>query len=588
MRKGQWIFFLALISFDAAASVTNVPAGTTVADGSIGAGDRQNVYGTANNFEIGGVQDIGAGGTANGSQIISGGGQYISAGGAAYDTVIRGGELVVHGGTAYDTILYDGFVNLDSGLIENLSLYGGGVMILPGAVSDILTAGGGVIALYEGGRMQGDVSLTNAALTVVGDNQFDRLSLDNAEVTFNSFGGAPIQVDIAELQGNGRFNIRTNFGSGNNDILNVSKGSGNFGLVVADYSSESEFPDQIDLLSRTADNTENFYLVGGAMDIGAFQYTLLEDAGRWYLQRTYDYTDTSVIAKDTYATLSSIFYTHLDNIHARLSETRMTPKSGLWVRSLGREIKFDLGEGSKVDVDVYGGQFGADYVVPLGGLSRLKIGAGGGYTDASQKYVRFGRGDGETYSFSVYATAVSQQNFYLDLVASYYRHKQKIRSHVPSGLPVDSKYDLDAYSLSAEIGRRFLLNNGYFIEPQLQMFFMDIDDVDYRTSFNTPVRGKKQTSAVGRAGFAFGKNWNDKAEIYATASLLREFSGKSKITVSDWTFTENISETSFRLGAGMNVHLSEHAEGFANIATMFGNKSVRIPVEGSLGLKISF
>lgn len=588
MNKWLLFLFFVLAIGEAPAAVVTVPAGSTENGGSIGERDRQNVYGTANNVTVSGMQEIFSGGAANGSVINLNGNQFIRNGGLAANSVISGGGMTVLGGTADNPVLYDGLVDLDYGTVNNITMHGGVFLIYAGGAANGLSADGGKAYLYDRGYLNGDVELKNSSLSIVGNNTLDNLVMDNAQVSFMSFFNTPITVRIGSLQGNGRFDIRTNFSAGQNDVLDIARGSGRFGLAVADYSSGSRFPDQIDLLPKTPQNQESFYLVGGAMDIGAHQYVLAESADRWYLQRTYDYTDTAVIAKDTYATLNSIFYAHLQNIYARLGEFRMKPKSGMWARGLGRRLKFDLSEDSKTDIDVYGVQFGADYAVGLEHLKYAKIGISGGYTNTNQKFERAGKGSGDTYSVSLYSTLLSRNNSYLDMVAAYYWHQQHLNSRVPSGLPVRSKYHLNAYSLSAETGHRFELGRGCFAEPQAQLYYMDVDDMNYRTSLNTPVKGENQNSVLGRIGLVLGKNWQEKAEVYVSASVLHELDGKSNITVADKRFDESIDGTFVKLVAGADVRLAENFDMYASIGTMFGDSSIKMPVDGSLGLRWQF
>ena len=50
---------------------------------------------------------------------------------------------------------------------------------------------------------------------------------------------------------------------------------------------------------------------------------------------------------------------------------------------------------------------------------------------------------------------------------------------------------------SAEIGQRFLLQDSWFIEPQLQATYMWLDDVSYRTTYNTLIKGEDQEGYPG-------------------------------------------------------------------------------------------
>ena len=132
-----------------------------------------------------------------------------------------------------------------------------------------------------------------------------------------------------------------------------------------------------------------------------------------------------------------------------------------------------------------------------------------------------------------------------------------------------------------------MFGKGYFIEPQTQIYFMDVDDIRYTTTLATQINGKNQNSLLTRLGITFGKMWQN-AEVYVSGDLIKEFDGKSKITVADWTFDEKIDGTFVRFGVGANMNINEKMSLYANASTMLGDNEARIPIEGSFGLKWSF
>ncbi|MBE6448569.1 MAG: autotransporter outer membrane beta-barrel domain-containing protein [Alphaproteobacteria bacterium] len=576
---------LGLFVFEAGATEYEVVATDTVADGVIGFADRQIVHGTVNDFTIIGVQDVYDYGNVHNNIIY--GSQNIYEGGAANNSIVRGGKQVLEGGVANNTILEYGNLYFNKGTANNVTIKRGKMTLLPSAQVNGLVATGGIAEVYEGGIMKGNINLDNAKLNVIGNNEFDNLNLNNSVVALMSENSESISVTINNLQGNGRFDIRTNLGANKKDLINIANGSGDFGLSVVDKSSSKEFPEQIDLLPNNAQNQENFYLVGGAVDVGARRYVLKEDDTRWYLQRTLGYSDTALIAKDIYATLGTLFYGHLQNIYARMGEFRSTPQSGFWVRSIGQNLRFRLGEKTKTNIDVYGAQLGADYLLNGNWFEYSKFGVSLGYTNSDYDFEFDGMGAGDTYSIALYSSLYNKTGLFVDMSAAYYWHKQKVRSHIPSGMAVYSNYDLNAYSLSAELGYRFVFGKGYFIEPQTQIYFMDVDDIRYTTTLATQINGKNQNSLLTRLGITLGKMWQN-AEVYVSGDLIKEFDGKSKITVADWTFDEKIDGTFVRFGVGANMNINEKMSLYANASTMLGDNEVRIPIEGSFGLKWSF
>lgn len=79
--------------------------------------------------------------------------------------------------------------------------------------------------------------------------------------------------------------------------MDIGGDNGNFGLIVHDYSADGNLPAEFKLIDETSSAADNFYLVGNAVDVGAFRYNLQHDGDDWVLHRTQEHTDSSLIAK---------------------------------------------------------------------------------------------------------------------------------------------------------------------------------------------------------------------------------------------------------------------------------------------------
>ena len=583
MRK----FFLSLIAL-LVPEIVNATiyevVGTDVLNGGIlNANDTQNVHGVVNRYLIEGTQNIYDYGTAYYNNIVNLGQQNVYSGGRSLNSSVFGGIINGLGGEISDVTLNGGTINLEKGRANNFVVASGNLNIFSTAVLNGLEAVGGDISLYKGGTIENDISLQNSTLKIMGDNRLESLKMQSGVIELIPINNIPSKLEVNDLQGNGRIDIRTNFANGDNEVLKIGQGNGNFGLSIIDIGSGENIAEHITLLPKNSANQENLYLVGGELDIGAKKYILQEDNASWFLQQTLTPTDTAIIAKDTYATMSSVLYSHMNGIYSRQGEFRRNLESGIWVKGLGQKIKFDLNHNSKTEVDIYGVQLGADYALKINGFKNINIGVGVGYSDSKYNFDVYGQGDGESYSTSIYSTLLMYNNSYIDLVAGYYWHKQKNKSYVPSGLQVNSKYNLNAYILSVEIGRRFGFKDGYFIEPQMQISYMNVDDVDYMTSLNTKVKGLGLDSMMGRIGLMLGKNWQGKGEVYFSAGLIKEFDTKTKIKVADVVFNEELDETLLQFGIGTDLQLTNKARFYADVATTLGD-DIKVPIEGNLGI----
>ncbi len=566
----------------------------------------ENVHsgGVANNTTInGGSMNVYAGGKAfgtlinSGSQVVYGEDsgatiavgalQTVKAGGSAIGTTILGRQDVY--GTAEDTNLAAG-----TQLIRQNATFTGGtnnggrLYIYDYATVSDLTLNGGDTTIYPNVDLGGTTKINNASVTFYDNSVIDNLQMNNGNVTMFTFGEG--ELTIGNLSGNGTFNLESNFANGNNDTLIVNGGSGNFALTVVDYSLEGGLPERIHLVEQNG-GSENFYLKGGVMDAGAFEYELVHSGNEWVLQKTQNNTDSSILAKNTFSSLNSIFYTHLRNINTRLGESRFNNARGAWVRGIWREVDLRYNDATDSDIDIGGAQAGFDVSINQKWVKDWTVGLSTAYTSEDQTFDRDGKGEGYTNSVSIYSTMVNEKNQYLDLVGAYYYHRQKLKTYLPSQLPVLGKYNVDAWSLSAEIGQRFDVFDSWFIEPQLQATYMWLDDISYRTNHQTKVEGEKQDSFMARIGLMGGKEFKETLgfpfTVYAKTSLLKEFRNRSEVTIADYTFDEDLGGTIWEFGAGISANIDENNAMYANIATYQGNE-IKIPYDISFGFRHSF
>lgn len=564
----------------------------------------QYVYGQSNGTILnGGTMTVYAGGTSSGTilnagtqivrgydqnaQIGVGALQRVESGGVAENTVISGRQEVY--GTAQNTVL-----NAGTQLIEENATFlngtnnGGRLYIYDYATVSDLTVNGGETVVYPNVDLTGTTTLNQSAITFYDNATLDDLQMNNGHVEMFALGLGTLTLN--QLSGRGTFGLTSNFSGGTNDKLVVGGGSGQFGLIVTDYSLEENLPDRIALIDQTGGSSQ-FYLVGGAMDAGAFEYELVHSGQEWALQKTYNHTDSSILAKNTFSSLSSIFYTHLRNLNTRLGETHFAHENGLWVRAINRRVELNYRDNSDADIDIWGIQGGFDIDVPQNWVDSWNIGFSTAYTTSDQKFDRTGDGDGYTNSVSLYSTIINQRRQYLDLIATYYHHRQKLTTYMPSGLSVLGRYHLNGWSVSAEAGQRFWLKGNWFLEPQVQATYMWLDDVSYRTTYNTFIKGEDQDSLLGHVGVMGGKQFEDMLSFpfttFLKAGLLREFRNESKVSVAGHTFHEKLDGNMFEFGIGISADINSRNSFYLNAETYAGS-DIRVLWDFNIGFRHNF
>jgi hypothetical protein len=526
-----------------------------------------------------GLQNVDNDGTADGTAVFQQGIQWIHAGGIAKNTEIFTYALqgIESGGTAEDTVIRDKGIQW---------IYAGGTS------RNTKIQNGGIVYLQAGGNLSGQTEFSGGTLNILGSNAIFDLSLDNSTVNFVR-GSSFSSLNIKNLNGRGRFYLNSNLSQNQSDHINIENGDGSFGLVIHDYSMESSLPSEFKIIDEAAGAHDSFYLVGNAVDIGAFHYNLREENGNWVLVRTEQLTDTSLIAKNTFASLSSLFYTHLSPVynHLRTAPGSSSPKNGLWVKSLGRRIKFKFKDDTGSRINVFGLETGYDRDVWSNGGNILSLGFYGGYTDSRQKYDRSGKGNGNTYSLGLYSAFNTADRYFINIVGSYFWHDQKITSHMPDGTGVISKYDTNSWQASVFAGRRFDFAEGWFIEPSVGADYMMINGLRYRTSFNTLINASDADYLSTEAGVAAGRGFkldNDALiEAYGRFNLVYDWDGKIAVKVADYKITEKLSSVHYEFGLGLNAALKDDWSAYVEAAAQVGGK-VTLPWEINIGLQFDF
>ena len=623
---------LSYVLMSGVALATDVPAGTSKTGLSVSSNNPLTVEGNVTNTTVGtyGKMTVQSGGTANtttvgrrGTLTVTGSGSsanntilngaqmnvtnsasasgiavnssskvYVGDAATVSNAKINGGSVeILSGGEASNSEINDGYMFVeDKALINNTTVNGGLLDVFAGGQIDVLTLNGGE-TVFEGDiDITGTTSVNSgSALYLNGNTSFTDLDLNGGSI-YSVYNDGFKDIKVTTLDGNGTIYMNTDVAQDKHDTLNVTNGgSGKIGLALTDYSATPVFAQDMKLINGSP--TENFYLIGGAADVGAFHYDLQKEADGWYLTKTMQLSDTAVLAKNTYSAIHSVMYAHLENLNNRLGEIHTNKNGGLWVRGIHRELDLDFDDASQSDVDMNGVQVGFDHALPQNIFNRWLVGVYGGYSDTDQNFDRSGDGSADTYSFGAYTTMIAQNGFYADVAAAYYHHKQKITSYLPFGAAVDSDYDVDGYTLSLEGGKRFELKNGYYVEPQAQLSYLDFDNVSYRTSYNTLIDAANQGIWLGRIGVILGKRINEfydmPLDVFVRTDFYSEMDNGHKVTVAGYTIEEDRSENFVRLGTGFNLNTNEGQELYFSIGTIMGG-NVEMPLDLSLNARFEF
>jgi outer membrane autotransporter protein len=345
------------------------------------------------------------------------------------------------------------------------------------------------------------------------------------------------------------------------------------------------------------------------MQVGAFVYTLNQggpDDRNFYLRsqlldQVPAYTVmTSAIQQHFYAELGTLYQRMGELRHADLGSKANTSFFEFWMRAYGQDVNMDPKEGFEFDMTSKGFMIGGDYAVRnwLGAQSRLHLGGFGGYgwtkLDDIKGEGAVGNSDGKTdgYTLGLYATyfdtAKKHQGLYADAVVKFNFLDSEYSS---STRDTKAKSDDFAWGASLELGYGIGLGNGFIIQPQGQLSYMQVSKEKFKESSSPgiplEVERDKGESLRGRLGLQLQNTWvtsgGTQFSPYIIGNVLHEFMGDNKTTVSGTPFHNDMGGTWYNAGAGFTVDF-DNVGLYGHIEYNFGER-----IEGlaaGLGVKI--
>ena len=277
----------------------------------------------------------------------------------------------------------------------------------------------------------------------------------------------------------------------------------------------------------------------------------------------------------------------MNSLNKRMGELRnSTGEHGVWSRVYTGKIE----NGSKYDNDYQTYQVGYDkkYTVDNGVMF---VGGLVSYTDGETDYAL---GHGENYSVGagIYATWLNNDGQFADVVLKQSRLHNKFDVRSKDGNKSQSgDYNNWGTSLSGQYGRRFDLNDKFFVEPSVELTLGRVEDTTYTTSAGVDVHQDTMYSLVGNVGTSVGYKFSDKGNVYARAALVKEFQGDidteyEKDGALERT-SEDLGDTWAEFGVGVNYRFVENMNVYVDIQKT-GEATVDNKWQANLGFRYEF
>ena len=205
-----------------------------------------------------------------------------------------------------------------------------------------------------------------------------------------------------------------------------------------------------------------------------------------------------------------------------------------------------------------------------------RLGTAISYMEGKSGY-DMGSGENKEYNLGFYGTWNDDKGQYVDLIAKIGRLTNDYTVYNESGYKVDGDYGNLGLSLSAEYGKKFRQQSGFYFEPSAELNYTHLNGADYTAHSNYPfgnmrVSQSSFNSLIGRIAVGFGYE-TPKSTVYAKLSLNHEFCGGLTSSFSAEEFKsidQNFRDTWVGLQIGGTAKLSDKCNFYGNIEKTFG------------------
>ena len=300
-----------------------------------------------------------------------------------------------------------------------------------------------------------------------------------------------------------------------------------------------------------------------------------------YVPKLYGDKETAMMrgAKSAMASSAMMWRAESNDLMKRMGDLRMSEgERGLWAKYYGGKYEMDS---QKTNFNLKYNAYQLGYDVEAG--KGWTVGAAVSYNDGSATYGN-GRGDLSTCSAGIYGTWKSEDGQYVDIIAKYSKLDNEFKVFNDSGHKLNGDYKTWGTSISAEYGKRFEKENGFYFDPSVELTLGHINGKDYNahSDFMTSVGVMKDlqveqdsfNTLVGRVGFRLGQKL-DNASYFVKLAAAHEFSGDFDTTYRavgepEGRTSIDFGDTWYEAQIGGTVKLSDNSVIYADFERSFG------------------
>lgn len=395
-----------------------------------------------------------------------------------------------------------------------------------------------------------------------------------------------LTVHIADASSDNKVYI-----SGKSDILKqpshvavVADGNNNTGNAAKDLQAISNV---VKVTTQTEDSTKNTSETASGVKVTQEASRIFDEASGVVEtkengtvavgQLTVKKNPFSYGVSDTNALSLMTWRAEMNDMNKRMGELRDSKgEHGIWARMVRGRTEYG-------SVSNQYNQYQLGYDRTLGTENTWTLGGAVTYTEGDSAYGA-GSAENKHTGFALYGSKLNGDGSFLDLIAKYARLDDDYKTIWGNG-----SGDANGFSVSAEYGKRFTQDTGFWVEPQAELTYGRVSSMSYHLG-GISVDQDGINSLVGRLGFSLGKNIK-KGNVYARASYLYDFDGDTSVHFTDGgslrTLKQDLGGGWWEVGIGTNLNLSDIAHFYFDIEKTFGG-DIAIPWQWNAGIRWSF
>ncbi|MEF4351022.1 autotransporter outer membrane beta-barrel domain-containing protein [Escherichia coli] len=379
------------------------------------------------------------------------------------------------------------------------------------------------------------------------------------------------------LSGNGNFYMRTDMANHQSDQLNVTgQATGDFKIFVTDTGASPAAGDSLTLVT-TGGGDAAFTLgnAGGVVDIGTYEYTLLDNGNHsWSLaENRAQITPSTTDVLNMAAAQPLVFDAELDTVRERLGSVKgVNYDTAMWSSAINTRNNVTTDAGAGFEQTLTGLTLGIDSRFSREESSTIR-GLFFGYSHSDIGFDRGGKGNVDSYTLGAYAGWEHQNGAYVDGVVKVDRFANTIHGKMSNGATAFGDYSSNGAGAHVESGFRWV-DGLWSVRPYLAFTGFTTDGQDYTLSNGMRADVGNTRILRAEAGTAVSYHMDlqngTTLEPWLKAAVRQEYADSNQVKVNDdGKFNNDVAGTRGVYQAGIRSSFTPTLSGHLSVS--YGN-----------------